>query len=452
MRQLQRLFWLTGMFSVMLASAAQADPLETSTISAPEVVPVEEVNRSEEPEPATTVEEWMGHIEAQEQSGEAAAELAQALTEITNVQVSETESGLELTLEATGSLAEPQTSVVGNALTADIPNARLALPEGEMFEQFAPAAGIALVSAMNLPDGGVRVSITGTDAPPQVEVNTEAGNLVLSVVPGATTAADADDADAIQVVVTATRTEEEIQDVPRSVTVITREQIEEQSNLTTNLQDILGQTVPGLDSPTFTTDFTPRLRGRAPQVLINGVPISSNQDAGFSPLTSIAPSAIERVEVVRGPSAAFGEGATGGVINIITRGAEAEPVTVVETRVNSRGDLAAESFGTYVEYGFSGPLGGSFDGLFNFSWERFGFAFDGAGDQIPLIGFGDENGRSINVLGQLGIDISENQRFQLSVNHFDSSNEVEFINDPTVDDDPDADKARVLERDIEFIC
>jgi len=46
MRQLQRLFWLTGMFSVMLASAAQADSLEASTISAPEVVPVEELNRS----------------------------------------------------------------------------------------------------------------------------------------------------------------------------------------------------------------------------------------------------------------------------------------------------------------------------------------------------------------------------------------------------------------------
>lgn len=72
---------------------------------------------------------------------------------------------------------------MGNALTADIPNAVLALPEGEMFEQFGPREGIALVSVMNMPDGGFRISITGADGPPQAEVSTEAGNLVLSVMP-----------------------------------------------------------------------------------------------------------------------------------------------------------------------------------------------------------------------------------------------------------------------------
>jgi iron complex outermembrane receptor protein len=139
------------------------------------------------------------------------------------------------------------------------------------------------------------------------------------------------------------------------------------------------------------------------------------------------------------------------VINIITRRpSEDELVSTAEVRVTSRGDLVAESFGNYLEYGLSGTSG-AVDFVFNFSTEEFGFVFDGAGDQIPLIGFGDQNGRSINVLGQLGIDLSENQRLQFSVNHFDFTSEVEFINDPTIDDDPDADKARVLERDIEFI-
>lgn len=156
MHQLQRLCWLTGVFSISLAAAARADSLDLPTVFPVEDVTAEASQLSEESEPATTVEEWISQMEAQEQSDEAAAALAQALTEITNVQVSETDSGLELTLEATGPLAEPRTSVVGNALTADIPNAVLALPEGEMFEQFGPAAGIALVSVMNMPDGGVR--------------------------------------------------------------------------------------------------------------------------------------------------------------------------------------------------------------------------------------------------------------------------------------------------------
>lgn len=155
--------------------------------------------------------------------------------------------------------------------------------------------------------------------------------------------------------------------------------------------------------------------------------------------------------MVRGPSAVFGEGATGGIINIITRRPSEDEITnTVEARVTSRGDFAEDSFGTYLEYGLSG-MSDPVDYVFNISWETFGFAFDGDGDRIPNLGNAPENGRTINILGKLGVDISDEQRLQVSVNHFDDRNDVEFINDPTVDDDPDADKARALERDIEFI-
>jgi len=201
MRQLQRLFWLTGMFSLVLASAAQADSLEPSTVAATEVVSVEDLERSRDPEPATTVAEWISQIEAQEQSTAPSADLAQALTQITDVQITETDRGLQLTLAATAPLAEPETSVVGNALIAEIPNAALALAEGDEFQAANPAAGIALVSVTALPDNQVRVSITGSDAPPEAQIGSEAGNLVLSVVPGIAQVGDADD-DAIEIVVT----------------------------------------------------------------------------------------------------------------------------------------------------------------------------------------------------------------------------------------------------------
>jgi len=440
---------LMTLLSVMLTPSAWAsEAVSDQANSQPGETPLE-INQTPSPplpdsptsRPATTVAEWMAQIEASQ-------------VQITGVRLEPTETGLSIVLETPdGDLPTPTTQTVGNALTADIPNAVLALPEGEIFEQFGPAEGIALVSVMNMPDGGVRVSITGTDGPPQAEVSAEAGNLVLSVVPGVATAADADE-DAIQVVVTATRTEEEIQDVPRSVTVIDREQIEEQTNLTTNLGDILGQTVPGLGPPTQRIDNVPQaLRGRGVQILIDGVPINTNQSTAFAtPLRSIAPSAIERIEVVRGPSAAFGEGATGGVINIITRQPEEELSQTLEGRVNSRGDFADESFGTYLEYGVSGT-DDPFDLAFNISWETFGFAFDGEGDRIPGIenNTSMENGRNINVLGKLGVDIGENQRFQFSVNHFDEDSEAEFINDPNVDEDPDAEKARAIPVDLDCI-
>jgi iron complex outermembrane receptor protein len=393
------------------------------------------------PAPATTVADWMAQIEASQ-------------VQITGVRVEPTATGLSIVLEtAEGDLPTPTTQTVGNALTADIPNAVLALPEGELFEQFAPAEGIALVSVTQLPDDRVQISITGTDAPPQAEVSTAAGTLVLSVVPGVATAADADE-EAIQVVVTATRTEEEIQDLPRSVTVIDREQIEEQSQLTTSIQDILGQTVPGFSPPSFSFNSGgERLRGRRDiQVLIDGVPVSTNFRALSSFYRSISPGAIEQIEVVRGPSAAYGAGATGGVINIITRRPSEDEVTAtVEARVTSRGDFAEDSFGNYFGVNVSGneaPV----DYVFNFSTEGFGYAFDGAGDRIPGAGQVMQDARNINVLGKLGVNIGENQRLQFSVNHLDeSSDTIEFISDPSVADDPDADKARALPVDLECI-
>ncbi len=60
--------------------------------------------------------------------------------------------------------------VPGNALILDIPNAVLALPEGDEFQAASPAEGIAFLSATNLPDNRIRVAITGSDGPPAADV------------------------------------------------------------------------------------------------------------------------------------------------------------------------------------------------------------------------------------------------------------------------------------------
>ncbi|WP_204151805.1 hypothetical protein [Leptolyngbya sp. CCY15150] len=51
------------------------------TVSSTEEVPVEAARLSEIPEAATTLEEWMSQIDAQEQPGEAAVELAHIKSE-----------------------------------------------------------------------------------------------------------------------------------------------------------------------------------------------------------------------------------------------------------------------------------------------------------------------------------------------------------------------------------
>lgn len=383
--------------------------------------------------------------------------LAQNPISVTGVQLDFTAQGLELILDTlTGRTPIIEETVEDNTLIFDLLNAQLENQEG--FRQENPAAGIAAIEVVQQDASTIRVRVIGTQMQPRVEVMPSLEGVALNIQPAPAEsvppiAEEDEDIETIELIVTATRTAEEEEDIPRAVTVVTHEQIKEQSNLTTNLVDILGQTVPGLGPPTQTFDGFPQtLRGRNTQILIDGVPVSTNQNsAGATVLRSIAPSAIERIEVVRGPSAAFGEGATGGVINIITRQPGDEEINrVVEARVNSRGDFEEESFGTYFEVGQSERLD-TVDYVFNLSWETFGYAFDAEGDRIPNVDIAAENGRVINLLGKAGVDLTEDQRLQVSVNYFNDTNRAEFLNDPTADEDPDADKARAIERDIEFI-
>ena len=122
-----------------------------------------------------------------------------------------------------------------------------------------------------------------------------------------------------EVAVTATRTRESISSIPGAVTVITREQIEEQRYMSRGLSDILAQLVPGMAPSTQSLSiFGQGIRGRNVLILIDGVPQSTSRNS-FRELQTIDPYAVERIEVVRGATAIYGDGATGGIINIITK-------------------------------------------------------------------------------------------------------------------------------------
>ncbi|MEM9503910.1 MAG: AMIN domain-containing protein, partial [Cyanobacteria bacterium P01_E01_bin.43] len=73
-----------------------------------------------------------------------------SITQITAVQLTPTASGLNVGLStAEGALEVPPTTMLGNALIVDIPNAALSLPDGEDFQAANPIAGIALITVSN---------------------------------------------------------------------------------------------------------------------------------------------------------------------------------------------------------------------------------------------------------------------------------------------------------------
>ena len=383
-----------------------------------------------------------GQAEVNSQPAIPTAQAATAI--ITDVQVSETPEGLSIVLISDQPLSVGDSQISGNALITTIPNAALELADAETAEQFAPAEGIALVQVSSLPNGAVQVAITGADAPPVAQVSTASGRLVLCVVPGLVTA-NTDDSDALQVVVTATRTEENILEVPRSVTVIEREQIEQQLAFTNNLPDILGRLVPGLSPPTLqTTTRGLTLRGRNVQVLVDGVPQTVNSGSGFE-LNGIAPEQIERIEVIPGASAIYGDGAAGGVINIITR-APIDSGVVYDISVGTQLGLTSiegDSFSYDFRLGVAAAEE-NVDGRFTLTYEEKNARFDANGNRIPPeTGISDDD--RVSLLAKLGYDLDEAQRLAFTYSFYQESLDTVFATDTSIFAIPGTQTARAVE-------
>ncbi|MBE9075862.1 TonB-dependent receptor [Romeria aff. gracilis LEGE 07310] len=367
-----------------------------------------------------------------------------AAAAITDVQIHPTPNGLEVILVFEGALPAEMARITGNALIVEIPNATLNLADEAAAEQFSPIEGIALIQVTGLPNNRVQIAVTGTEAAPEVQTNVENGSLVLSIVPG-TASTVVEDSDTIQLVVTATRTETDILDVPRSVTVITRDEIEQQSQFTNNLPDILGELVPGLGPPTLqnrTRNLS--LRGRTALILIDGIP--QNPNTGFATeLSVIDPAAVERIEVVRGPSAIYGDGATGGIINIITRSPIEEGVAYnvgvgTQTSLTS---VQGNSFGYNFQAG-AAAADDRADGRLTVSYDIRNGQFDANGDRIPPeTGIADTD--RLGILAKLGYDLDEQQRLGFTYSYYQEEVETEFTSDPIVFDIPGLQTARALQ-------
>lgn len=133
-----------------------------------------------------------------------------------------------------------------------------------------------------------------------------------------------------EVVVTATRIEEPVEEVASSVTVITKKDIE--SKKAGTVLEVL-KSVPGLDisqsgGPGQLTDIF--IRGAKTEhtlIMIDGVEMNDPMSPGRSfDLSHLTVDNIEQIEIVRGPqSTLYGSDAIGGVINIITKKGEGKP-------------------------------------------------------------------------------------------------------------------------------
>lgn len=153
-----------------------------------------------------------------------------------------------------------------------------------------------------------------------------------------------------EVVVTATKTEKQPQDVTQSVTVITADEI--QKSGATSVAEVMS-TAAGVkvnDQGPLGSLASVSLRGSTYQqvlVLLDGKRLNSASAGGFD-LSGLPVSmdAIERIEIVRGPSSAlYGADAVGGVVNIITK-KPAESKTTLSGAMGGQGYTSTQLYNT----------------------------------------------------------------------------------------------------------
>ena len=204
------------------------------------------------------------------------------------------------------------------------------------------------------------------------------------------------------VVVTATRAEQERNESGQAITVLNRQEIERRQTIA--LSDIL-QTTPGVavSRNGGIGGFTGiRLRGAEAEqtlVVIDGIRVNdpSSPGGGFDFGNLIATS-VERVEILRGPnSVPWGSQAIGGVVNIVT----ADPARLADRAIAGRAQ--AEYGGPDQLYATAGVQGrsGSLSGAVSGGYLR--------SDGISSAASGTERDgyRQVGASGRLGIAVAD---------------------------------------------
>lgn len=208
-----------------------------------------------------------------------------------------------------------------------------------------------------------------------------------------------------EIVVTATREEDEIRKIPKNVTVITSEDIEQASS--NNIVDLIARESNVNLRSFFGHDKRAGvdIRGMGDTyvsnvvVMVDGFRLNSPDLAGPD-FSSIPLDQIERIEIVRGAgSVLYGDGAVGGVVNIITKKGQKEP----ELRLYG-------SYGHYETYDGRASLGGRIRD----------FSFNVNADYYDSEGY-RENGylRKKDAALQLGYDLGDHLSFHLRASKHD---------------------------------
>jgi iron complex outermembrane receptor protein len=224
-----------------------------------------------------------------------------------------------------------------------------------------------------------------------------------------------------EIVVSASRKPITLDNVPSSVTVITKKTLENDMTINTDVTDILAREVPGLAPGTQTnSNVGQTLRGRSVLIMIDGIPQSTPLRNGEVDMRSIDPGVLERVDVLKGATAIYGNGATGGLINYITATPKEDKILSGRTTINANGSLTS----------LKNSVGGRVSQMLQGKYKRFDYIVSGVAEQTgeykdakgnlvgPNYSLGETD--SYNAFAKIGYQVNSRQRLQLMYNYYRS--------------------------------
>ena len=230
-----------------------------------------------------------------------------------------------------------------------------------------------------------------------------------------------------RMIITGSRSAERIEEVPSSVTLIEQQTLAQDMLMTSQLQNLLAFRVPGLAPSTGTSSNSGQnLRGRAALVMIDGVPQSTPLRNGKLGISSIDARVIERIEVIKGATSIYGNGASGGIINYITKRASEDKARV---KVGASSKFSAvklqDSAGYRVDTSIDGTVD-NFSYVFSAITEKTGVERDSEGDAIGLV-YGLSETKSNNYFTKLGYQLDDDKSIQLTYNYYEAQQESDYI-------------------------
>ena len=234
-----------------------------------------------------------------------------------------------------------------------------------------------------------------------------------------------------ELTIEAARLEKPVSAIPNTVTILDIKDIRQQTAISDDVSSILEKTVPGFGpSLRKLVGRGESFRGRNPLYLIDGVPQHNPLRDGQRDGHTIETDFIEKIEVIHGSNSIQGIGATGGVINLVTKSPRYTDKWSSDAKValTTHDSFHSDSFLYKVSY-TGGIKLDKFDVMGGVAYHKRDLFFDAKGDRVGLYATQGDimDSGSRNIFFKAGFEPDENQRIQVMLNDFNLEGDGDYV-------------------------